>query len=491
MEKKEFEVFKASEEDSMRFNKEEPHKIRSSFQRDRDRILYSKEFRRLSSKTQVFVTGFDDNMRTRLTHTLEVSQIACTIANYFGLDIILVEAIALGHDVGHTPFGHVGERTLNYFTNGCLKYYHYGKNGKDIENHFGNGFKHNIQSVRVLMDLEKMNLDYPGLNLTQYTLWGILHHSDIEYENKCNFYNEENLKCTYRNSKADCPLEGQLSTSFYEKYLNQFDETSDWTFEGIIVSVADEIAQRHHDIEDGVYANIINIKEVIDKFVETFNDFLDPEEKLQLESTKTINEKEIYISQLSKVVVNFYVNKYIQDLEEKLNILKKSFNLQTIDDFNQKKIDIYKKSINNNNSITKYFGYNKDFMIMDKDFQQYLCQIILTSELAQSMDGKATFIIKRLIKAYLSNFQQLPDNTILLINDDLTKEGLITNEYKVKTISNSLKVSQARKNIKSLQKKGDPNFETILLRRICDFIAGMTDKFAMKQYEKLYGTNYY
>ncbi len=101
--------FRASEDHATRIDKgEENHKFRSAFQRDRDRILYSKEFRRLSGKTQVFIAGFDDHMRTRLTHTLEVAQISDTIARALGLNEILVEAIAYGHDVGHTPFGHVG-----------------------------------------------------------------------------------------------------------------------------------------------------------------------------------------------------------------------------------------------------------------------------------------------------------------------------------------------------------------------------------------------
>ncbi len=108
-----------NEKATRHFAGEEEHSLRDKFSRDRDRILYSTEFRRLSGKTQVFVSGFDSHMRTRLTHTLEVSQIAETIARGTGLSSILCEAIALGHDVGHTPFGHAGERTLNYIMNGC------------------------------------------------------------------------------------------------------------------------------------------------------------------------------------------------------------------------------------------------------------------------------------------------------------------------------------------------------------------------------------
>lgn len=119
-EQRTYEAFAANPDDVRRFNeKDKEHKYRNKFERDRDRILYSKEFRRLSGKTQVFVTGFDDHVRTRLTHTLEVSQITKTICKELKLNEGLGEAIAIGHDIGHTPFGHIGERTLNYIMTGC------------------------------------------------------------------------------------------------------------------------------------------------------------------------------------------------------------------------------------------------------------------------------------------------------------------------------------------------------------------------------------
>lgn len=114
MGEKSYKQFAADPEDIGRINKEDKHAFRNKFQRDRDRILYSKAFRRLSGKTQVFVAGFDDHVRTRLTHTLEVVQITKTICRKLQLNEDLGEAIALGHDIGHTPFGHMGERTLNY-----------------------------------------------------------------------------------------------------------------------------------------------------------------------------------------------------------------------------------------------------------------------------------------------------------------------------------------------------------------------------------------
>ncbi len=166
-------IFYADEKYAFRKVIEPEHEFRSKFQRDRDRVLYSKEFRRLSGKTQVFVTSFDDHVRTRLTHTLEVSQSADTIARTLGLNEVLVEAIAYGHDVGHTPFGHAAERTLNSIMNGCRDIYGYNKNLPENTR----GFKHNWQSIRGVTELEKISDRYDGLNLTRYTLWGILNHS--------------------------------------------------------------------------------------------------------------------------------------------------------------------------------------------------------------------------------------------------------------------------------------------------------------------------
>jgi len=156
-----------------REHKEISTKYRNNFQKDRDRILYSKSFRRLSGKTQVFLAGQNDHLRTRLTHSLEVNQISKTISNALNFNLDLTEAIALGHDIGHTPFGHVGERTLNYIMNGCeiIKDFN---NDLDIQK---KGFKHNVQALRILNELERKNENYNGLNLTNYTLWGIVNHT--------------------------------------------------------------------------------------------------------------------------------------------------------------------------------------------------------------------------------------------------------------------------------------------------------------------------
>ncbi len=156
---------------------------RNEFMRDRDRILYSKAFRRLAGKTQVYLSGVDDHKRTRLTHTLEVSQIARSISSALRLDSDLTEAIALGHDLGHTPYGHVGERTLHEIMTPHLNhelgnFCPLNNESSDIANRYNAylGFKHNLQSLKNAMVLEKNYGDY-GLDLTNFTLFGIQRES--------------------------------------------------------------------------------------------------------------------------------------------------------------------------------------------------------------------------------------------------------------------------------------------------------------------------
>ena len=183
---------------------EEPCELRTEFQRDRDRILHSKAFRRLKHKTQVFFSPYDDHFRTRMTHTLEVSQIARTIARALDLNEDLAEAISLGHDLGHTPFGHSGERVLNEL--------------------MPNGYRHNEQSVRVVQFIE-------DLNLTEETLDGILNHS---------------YQCM-----PNTP-EGQV-VRIADKiaYINQFYIEDEYRKKGISKSLMDEVEKDLNQLKKG------------------------------------------------------------------------------------------------------------------------------------------------------------------------------------------------------------------------------------------------
>ena len=188
--------------------------FRNPFGRDRDRIIHSSYFRRLEYKTQVFLNHSGDYFRTRLTHSLEVSQIARTLATNLGLDADLAEAIALAHDLGHTPFGHAGGDELDKIMR------KYGYN---------NGFEHNFQSFRVVTKLEKRYKDFDGLNLTFATLEGILKHS-YPYEK---------------------PF---LNANLKEIFKPEFHPS----LEAILVDLSDEIAYLSHDIDDGIKYGLIN-----------------------------------------------------------------------------------------------------------------------------------------------------------------------------------------------------------------------------------------
>ncbi|MEA3372651.1 MAG: deoxyguanosinetriphosphate triphosphohydrolase [Campylobacterota bacterium] len=190
--------------------------FRSPYARDRDRVIHSGSFRKLEYKTQVFLNQEGDYFRTRLTHSIEVSQIARSIASNLGLEESLAEAIALSHDLGHTPFGHVGGDTLDI----CLR-----------EAGFANGFEHNYQSFRVVTLLEKRYREFNGLNLTFATLEGILKHS---YPYKKPF----------------------LSARIDE----QFDLSKHPSIEAMVVDRADEIAYMSHDIDDGVHSGLISFE---------------------------------------------------------------------------------------------------------------------------------------------------------------------------------------------------------------------------------------
>lgn len=192
--------------------------FRNPYARDRDRIIHSGSFRKLEYKTQVFLNHEGDFFRTRLTHSIEVSQIARSITSTLGLNESLAEAIALAHDLGHTPFGHVGGDTLDE----CLK-----------ADGFSNGFEHNFQSFRVVSRLEKRYKNFDGLNLTFATLEGILKHS-------------------YPYHKSFLPA------SIHEK----FNLDKHPSFEAMIVDRADEIAYTSHDIDDGVNSGLINFEDL-------------------------------------------------------------------------------------------------------------------------------------------------------------------------------------------------------------------------------------
>ena len=195
---------------------EPPPRFRTEFQRDRDRIIHSNAFRRLVYKTQVFVNHEGDLYRTRITHSLEVAQVGRTVARALNLNETLTEAICLAHDLGHTPFGHAGQDALNE----CMRDY--------------GGFEHNLQSLRVVDELEERYADFSGLNLTFECREGVLKH------------------CSTQNAR----LLGDVG----ERFLNRTQPG----LEAQLANLADAIAYNNHDVDDGVRAGLITVDDLLD-----------------------------------------------------------------------------------------------------------------------------------------------------------------------------------------------------------------------------------
>lgn len=423
---------------NLRWNHDEQRqKYRSSFSRDRDRILYSKSFLRLRGKTQVFMLHKNDYIRTRLTHTLEVAQIARTIGIALGLNLELIEAIAFGHDIGHTPFGHVGERTLEQII----------KDDGSISDS-KRGFKHNLQALRLFCELEK-GADFPnslGLNLTKYTLWGIAHHSSIKAH-------------LDQNNNVIKPLE--TDHPIYDTYLNKIDAY--WSFEGYIIAVADEIAQRHHDIEDGLRYGIVKRKELLDE-ISRFSNLLRIQEK---ECMRRLNEgidtleEPVFNALFARLVVNLYVTDVINNTKLNIKKFEEEFEIERLQDFHNKKQDITEDKYINVVSMSP------QLLQYDSAFHGFLKKRVLSSYQAQAMDGKAKYIVRKLYEAFTNNPDQLPD-TSLFSYAQLQGLG--------HTISRA-----------EILEHKDDNVE-LMHRCIADYIGGMTDQFAYDEFDRLYGT---
>ena len=257
-----------------RLNYEANSKYRSPFQRDRDRIIHSASFRRLKHKTQVFVNTEGDHFRTRITHSIEVAQIARSIAKYLNLNEDLAETISLAHDLGHTPFGHAGEDALDE----CMQDY--------------GGFDHNLQTLRIVMFLENKYFKFKGLNLTIETLEGLLKHNG-PVEDRALVNSLIGLKTFKNKINFDTypPLEAQIS------------------------AISDDIAYNNHDIQDGINAKLFRLEELVE---------IDFFKKIYTKYKKRINKKnyKIVIYQIIRDSIDLMIRDLLTNTENNLNKLK-------------------------------------------------------------------------------------------------------------------------------------------------------------------------
>jgi len=336
---------------STRILQENPHPFRTAFQRDRDRIVHSRAFRRLKHKRQVFLTDEGDHYRTRLTHTLEVSQLSRTTAKSLGLNEELVEAIALGHDLGHTPFGHIGETVLNKILS--------GKDNLDgvLEKSNYGGFKHNYQSLRIVDKIEKKYAQN-GLNLTAPVREGIVKHTKLNI--------------------------GKIKYPEYNKTNLKMDQKMATTLEGQTVAICDEIAQHTHDLEDGIRAHFVEINDV-----------------RKLEIAKII-EKRLHIESLIHEDPFLYRNLFIIGLIDNLitEIIKST--LLKLGKYHQDK-----KRYRPFDRII--VGFSKEFESLHSELDKFIDKEIIYHASIYRADDMATKIIRALFKFYYRYPSQLPD----------------------------------------------------------------------------------
>jgi len=292
---------------------------RTAFQRDRDRIIHSASFRRLKHKTQVFVNTEGDHYRTRITHSIEVAQIARSIAKHLGLNDDLAETLSLAHDLGHTPFGHAGEDALNE----CME-------------NFG-GFDHNIQTLRIVMFIENKYLKFKGLNLTFETLDGLLKHNGA--------------------IKDLSLIESLIGLNNFNNKIN-FDKSA--SLEAQISAISDDVAYNNHDIQDGIRAKMFNLNDLIE--INFFKNIYNFHKKNIKRNNKDILIYQVIRDSIDLMVKDLIKNTIINLKVNKIKTLKEVYLCdQSIVCFSKKFLEIEKeirfflrtKMYNNKNVLIK------------------------------------------------------------------------------------------------------------------------------------------
>ena len=309
-----------------RIFKEKTSILRSPYQRDRDRIVHSTAFRRLKHKTQVFVNTTGDHYRTRITHSLEVSQIARTLGKIFGLNEDLCETLSLSHDLGHPPFGHAGEKALNH----CM-------------NNFG-GFDHNIQTLRIVTLLENKYYNFKGLNLSIETLDGLVKHNGPIVDS----------------SKYD----KILGKNIFKGKINFLKNPS---LESQISSISDDIAYNSHDLEDGLKAGLFNIDD-IDGIPVISNIINKHKNKLKK------HERELALRQIIRDIINEMVKDVVVNTKKNLK-KEKIKNIKDVYKTEMQLVIFSEKMINFDMGIKSFLRenmyYNKKVLKKQKRRKNY------------------------------------------------------------------------------------------------------------------------
>jgi dGTPase len=390
---------------------------RTEYQRDRDRIIHSRAFRRLKHKTQVFIPFEGDHYRTRLTHTLEVMQVARTIARALGLNEDLTEACALGHDLGHTPFGHSGEKVLNRILAG-------GEPSIPIDPKIAGevgAFKHNYQSVRVVDVLEK-RYDHPGLNLTNDTREGILKHTTWRRD-----FNFPDIDGEGLNLSSGGHLEGQATG---------------W---------ADEFAQQAHDLEDGL--RLVGFERTL-----TLPIAKTVVEALGAAFTRT-TDSTVRQAMLIRGIIHLLVTDLITASRAAIERWLSAKRIATPDDFYAQRRRLPGSLVAPSKAGERFYSELKEFIY----------QHIIHSHLVSQHDGRAQLVLTTLFGAYYRNPRLLPDDVLLRYRDLAGVPYL--RDIPLKRLDSEIAASYHKK--------------PLFLRSIADHLAGMTDSYALAEYDTL------
>ena len=357
---------------------EPPPSYRSEFQRDRDRIIHAAAFRRLEYKTQVFVNHEGDLFRTRLTHSIEVAQIARSIARALRLNEDLTEAIALAHDLGHTPFGHAGQDALNE----CMQEY--------------GGFEHNLQSLRVVDELEEKYADFPGLNLSFETREGILKHCSAKHA-------------------ADL---GDVGARFLNKQQPGL--------EAQLTNLSDEIAYNSHDVDDGLRAELISIEQL--REIPLFNEQYEEVRRRypDLAQRRVIHE-----------VVRRLINCQVVDLIQTSSALLARHAPADLDAVRRQ--------------ASPLIAFSDQMRERNLELKRFLRKQLYRHYRVHRMSVKALRVIRDLFNAFFDDPRLLP----------------VEAQYKVSELEHN-GGAQGR------------------ARAVADYIAGMTDRYAIKEHQRVY-----
>lgn len=399
-----------------------PFGLREEFTRDKDRIIHTKAFRRLQHKAQVYSNEDGDHYRTRLTHTLEVNQIAKAIARNLNVNENLTEAIALGHDIGHTPFGHAGEKVMDEILRGDDDL-----GGKlEYKLNYG-GFKHNFNSLKILELVEHKYPDSDGLNLTWQVLDGICKHTKIE-----KYYLGKIWDWT--RFVGDSDYFKEIVGYSYPNFIPYDDNLKigiPLTIEGQIVQLADEIAQREHDLDDGFRGEngnkFVKLQSIINHASKSitpdmgrYDAFINLKDELNLDVTvrdiqnkRLTDDDELDLKWIA--CIRNIVSYFIMDVSE--NSLIKIYD-------SDKEKSILKVNLGERKYVVeKLVDFSECAAILHKSMELFIENRIINSYEVNCFDGKGEYILSKLFKAYYKNPKQMPQSQLRILEKMIRKNS--------------------------------------------------------------------